>query len=253
MDQEEENMSGKTEQKRTEKKHLIFAAAVILLLVPATLGLSRQFGNRRYYLCSVLLIFYSMLLFLSGFEKRKPQAREIVTLAVMCAVAVASRAAFIMIPHFKPMTGIIMITGIAFGPEAGFLTGAVSGFVSNFIFGQGPWTPWQMFAFGVAGFLAGILGRAGVLRGNDRIRTSLFGGLTVLLLIGPILDTCSLFTMVTEINRASAAAIYLSGLPVNVVHALATFLTLFFLCRPITEKLNRIKIKYGMMEEDKGA
>ena len=105
----------------------------------------------------MLLIVYAMFPFFVRFEHKKPQARELVTIAVMSAVAVASRAAFIMVPFFKPLTGIVMITGMALGPEAGFLTGAISGFVSNFIFGQGPWTPWQMLGFGLVGFLGGVL------------------------------------------------------------------------------------------------
>ena len=196
----------------------------VLIAAPATLLVAWRFGNRKYYLSSLLLIVYAMLPF--------------------------SRAAFIMVPFFKPLTGIVMITGMALGPEAGFLTGAVSGFVSNFIFGQGPWTPWQMFAFGVAGFLAGVLAKKGWLTAEKRLPAGLFGGICVLLLIGPILDTCSLFTMSTGITAASAAGIYLAGLPVNAVHAFATFLTVFFLGKPIEEKLDRIKVKYGMMGGD---
>lgn len=224
---------------------------VICLLIPAVLLLSRHFfGSQKYYLCSMVLILLSMVPFFLSFEKRRPEAREIVTLAVMCAIAVASRAAFIMLPHFKPLVGIVIITGMAFGAEAGFLTGAVSAFVSNFLFGQGPWTPWQMFAYGIAGFLAGLLTRAGVLKKDRNLRAAVFGGLEVLLVTGPLLDTCSLFLMVNEINRESAAAIYASGLPVNAIHALATFLTVLLLEKPIMEKLDRIKVKYGMMEEE---
>ena len=159
----------------------------VLIAAPATLLVAWRFGNRKYYLSSLLLIVYAMLPFFVRFEHKKPQARELVTIAVMSAVAVASRAAFIMVPFFKPLTGIVMITGMALGPEAGFLTGAISGFVSNFIFGQGPWTPWQMFAFGVAGFLAGVLAKKGWLTAEKRLPAGLFGGLLVLLLIGPIL------------------------------------------------------------------
>ena len=83
------------------------------------------------------------------FEDRKPQAREVLLIAVMAAIAVVGRMAFFMLPQFKPVTAIVIITGISLGAEAGFLTGAVAGFVSNFFFGQGPWTPWQMFAFGI--------------------------------------------------------------------------------------------------------
>ena len=230
-------------------RHWIVWLAV-LIAAPATLLAAWRFGNRKYYLSSLLLIVYAMLPFFVRFEHRKPQARELVTIAVMSAVAVASRAGFIMVPFFKPLTGIVMITGMALGPEAGFLTGAVSGFVSNFIFGQGPWTPWQMFAFGVAGFLTGVLAKRGWLTAEKRLPAGLLGGICVLILIGPILDTCSLFTMSTEIMAASAAGIYLAGLPVNAVHALATFLTVFFLGKPIEEKLDRIKVKYGMMGGD---
>ena len=137
----------------------ILSYVLILILMPVTLMVSWRFGDRKYYLCSLILIVYSIIPFLLSYEKRKPQARELVTIAVMCAIAVASRAAFIMLPHFKPMLGIIMITGMAFGAEAGFLTGALAAFVSNFIFGQGPWTPWQMFAYGIGGLLAGLLAR----------------------------------------------------------------------------------------------
>ena len=245
-------MSEKQIEKNKKKipAHTWISVVVICLMIPVVLMASRYFGNRKYYLCSMVLIILSMVPFFLSFEKRKPEAREIVTLAVMCAIAVASRAAFIMLPHFKPLVGIVIITGMAFGAESGFLTGAVSAFVSNFIFGQGPWTPWQMFAYGIAGFLAGLLTHAGILKKDKNVPAAIFGGLEVLLVTGPLLDTCSLFLMTNEINKASAAAIYASGLPVNAIHALATFLTVLLLEKPIMEKLDRIKVKYGMMEED---
>ncbi len=172
-----------------------------------------------------------------------------VSIAVLCAIAVVSRAAFVMLPQFKPMTGIVIISGMAFGPSAGFLTGAVSGFVSNFIFGQGPWTPWQMFAFGVAGFIGGLLKNKGLMKGEKRFSSAVLGGLIVMLITGPILDTCTLFTMSSVVNAASAGAIYLAGVPFNAVHAAATALTILLLGKPMLEKLERIRIKYGLMEE----
>lgn len=243
-------MSEESLMTKRNKKHFWISILVICLMLPILLVVSRYFGNRKYYLCSILLIVLAMIPFFLSFEQRRPQAREIVTLAVMCAIAVASRAAFIMVPHFKPLVGIVMITGMAFGAEAGFLTGAVSGFVSNFLFGQGPWTPWQMFAFGIAGFLAGFLAKAGILKGEKKGSAAVFGGVTVLCIVGPLLDVCTLFTMSSAITAETAAAVFLSGLPVNAIHALATFLTVLLLSRPITEKLNRIKVKYGMMDEE---
>ena len=181
---------------------------------------------------------------------RKLQTREIVTLAVLSAIAVASRAAFVMIPFFKPMSGIIMITGMALGPGAGALVGAVSAFVSNFIFGQGPWTPWQMCAYAVAGLLAGFLYRKKVMHEEKRIMTGLAGYCIVQLIVGPILDTSSIFTMGQAVTRDMAFAIYGSGVVPNLIHGIATFVTLVILCKPMMEKLNRIKIKYGMLDSD---
>ena len=139
------------------KKSTLFSILTIFLLVPATLLLGRHIKGRWYYLTSTLVIIEIMLPFFASFESRKPQSRELVTLAVMAALATASRVAFVFIPYFKAITGVIMITGIAFGAQAGFLTGAIAAFASNFFFSQGPWTPWQMFAYGFAGFWAGLI------------------------------------------------------------------------------------------------
>ena len=128
---------------------------ILLVLVPLTVLVFSRF-DRKYYLAGLAIIVLTTAAFFLHFESRKPQARELVILAVLCALAVASRAAFAAVPHFKPMLAIVMLTGIAFGPEAGFLCGAISGFASNFLFGQGPWTPWQMFAYGISGLLAGL-------------------------------------------------------------------------------------------------
>ena len=212
---------------------------LLFLLIPAALIFCPRLGGQVWYFTSLLIIALTLCAFFLVFEARRPQARELVVLAVLSALAVASRAAFAAIPHFKPMTAIIMITGI--------LTGAVSGFVSNFLFGQGPWTPWQMFAYGVGGFLAGLLSRLGVLKRN-RIALTLFGFFTVLVIVGPLLDTCALLTMTGEITVSSARAVYLSGIPVNLIHGAAAGLTMLLFANPLLDKLDRLRVKYGMLE-----
>lgn len=246
----QEKSIDKTKKKGRLSKSTWLCLFIIVILVPATIFIGWQLGDRKYYITSILIIFYSMIPFFVSFESRKPQARELVTIAVLCAIAVASRAAFIMLPAFKPIVGIIIIAGMAFGARAGFLTGAVSAFVSNFIFGQGPWTPWQMFAYGVAGFIAGILHEKGILDSNKKVQVTIFGGLLVMLIVGPLLDTSTLFMMISMIDTSSALTVYMAGLPINAVHALAVMLTLFLLTKPMMEKLTRIKIKYGMMEAE---
>ena len=91
------------------------------------------------------------------FERRARQARELVPLAVLIALGTAGRAAFAFAPGFKPVAAVVIVAGAAFGCESGFVVGAMTAFVSNFFFGQGPLTPWQMLGFGLVGFLAGLL------------------------------------------------------------------------------------------------
>lgn len=189
--------------------------------------------------------------FIKKIMKKRRRVRDFVTLAVMTALAVAARAIFVMVPHFKPMSGVIMISGMAFGSGAGFIVGAASAFFSNFLFGQGAWTPWQMLAYGVAGVFGGFL------KGKDfsgiwrLLLVAVYGFMVILVVVGPILDTSSLFLM-SDANRSSnLAAVYLSGLPLNAVHGTATFFTLLLLCRPMLDKLNRIKVKYGIWQEEK--
>ena len=142
------------------KKTNIVTILIFLLAVPGTLILGSKMPGRWYYLTSTLIMIELLIPFFLKFEGRKPQARELVVLAVMCALVVAARVA-IPIPNFKAIYAIIMIAGIAFGPESGFLVGAVSALSSNFFLSQGPYTPWQMMAYGAGGMLAGLLFRKG--------------------------------------------------------------------------------------------
>jgi len=101
---------------------------------------------------------------------------------------------------------------------------------------------------GDCGFLAGLLYQKGLLK-KEKLPLCIFGGVIVMLVVGPLLDTCALFTMGSAVTPEGAAAVYLSGLPVNAVHAAATVLTLLLVSQPMFEKLDRVKIKYGMMED----
>ena len=236
--------------RKTKAVRIAAALLAVFILAPAAMIATPYLGGRGYYIAGVLIILIAMIPFFAGFEKRRPEARELVMIAVMCAIAVISRAAFIMLPQVKPVIGIIIIAGMAFGPGGGFLTGSMTAFVSNFIFGQGPWTPWQMFAYGMAGFIAGHLARKGIISAEKRIPVTIFSGLLIMIIVGPILDLCTIFTMSSMIDTTSVAAVFAAGVPYNAVLAAATMVTVLILCKPMMEKLSRIKIKYGMMEED---
>ena len=232
------------------KKSKLISLLIFLLVVPATLILGSRMDGRWYYLTSTLMIAELLIPFFLAFEGRKPQARELVVIAVMCALAVVARVA-IPIPSFKAIFAIIMIAGIAFGPESGFLVGAVSALASNFFYTQGPYTPWQMMAYGVGGMLAGYLFFKGRLK-RKPLLMGIFGFLCVLLVVGPLLDTCTVFLAPITLNWKNISALYISGFPVNVSQGLCTFAVLLLLGRPLLDKLDRIKVKYGMMEDENG-
>ena len=232
------------------KKSNIATLIVFFLLIPATLFLGTKLSGRSYYITGTLIILELMIPFFMAFEGRRPQARELVVMAVMCALAIAGRVV-IPIPNFKAAYAIIMIAGIAFGPEAGFMVGAITAFASNFFYGQGPFTPWQMFGYGAGGMLAGFLFRKGWLPRKNWVMGA-FGFLAVLLWVGPLLDCASIFLLLPKINWPSVAATFLSGFYVNVSQGLCTGLVLYLLGNALLEKLDRIKQKYGMMEDGNG-
>lgn len=235
-------------EKRKLARRTLVATGLILLLIPLTLFVGETYlEGKKYYFISLLVLLECMLPFFLIFESRRPQARELVIIAVLCAIGVAGRAVFFMLPQFKPVMALTIIAGVAFGGETGFLVGAMTMLASNVLFSQGPWTPWQMFSMGVIGFLAGLLFRKGFLR---RTRNSLcvFGALSALLIYGGIMNPASALMWANELNWKILLTYYISGFPMDCIHAAATGLFLWFAAEPMLEKLNRVKVKYGMVE-----
>lgn len=236
------------QNKRKLPKRTIVAAAMVALLIPITLFVgSYYFNDRQYYFTSLLIIIECIIPFLMIYEGRKPQARELMVIAVLCAIAIAGRAAFFMVPQFKPVIAIVIMAAVAFGAETGFLVGALTALISNFFFGQGPWTPWQMFAIGLIGFLAGILFRKGLLR-RSRVPLAIFGGLTTFLIYGGLMNPSSVLMYYNNPTWEVFVLAYLKGIPFDLIHAAATAFFLIVLSQPMLEKLDRIKVKYGLLE-----
>lgn len=234
--------------KLTRRDLLTGAAFIVLVPVLIFYG-AYGLGDRSFLLISLVILACAMLPFFYLFERRKPHAREIVTIAVMSAIAVAGRAAFYALPQFKPVAAIVIIAGICLGAQSGFLVGALSAFVSNFFFGQGPVTPWQMFAFGMIGFLAGILFSRSSLK-YSRVVLCIFGGLFTFVLYGGIVNLGSMVISGMPPTLPSYLAFCAAGVPFDLIHAAATVVFLFFLSQPMIKKLERMKTKYGMMQQE---
>lgn len=222
-------------------------AILFLVMVPATvIGGIVFLDDRKYYFISLLLVIYAMIPFFMGFEGRKPKARELIVIAVLAAIAVAGRAAFFMIPQFKPVTALIIISGACFGGEVGFLVGSMTALISNLFFGMGPFTPWQMFSYGLIGYLAGILFFKGIFK-TTRISLCVFGGLASFFIYGGIMDLSSVLTFAGSLTWDLVVATYAAGLIFNLMHAASTVIFLLLLARPMLDKLERIKTKYGII------
>lgn len=235
-------------KKRKLNKRTFAMLLILLILIPVTVYCGINFlDDRKYYFISLLIILETLIPFAMIFEKRKPKAREIAIIAVLCAIAIGSRAAFYILHQFKPIVAIIIISAICFGGETGFLVGAVTAFVSNMFFGQGPWAPWQMFALGMIGFVAGILSDTGLLS-KSKVPLCIFGGFATLIIYGGIMNPASVFIWNQNPTWEMIVSAYAAGLPYDMVHALATVFFLWFIAEPMTEKLERLKLKYGINE-----
>ncbi len=236
-------------EKRNLSKRTVVSTVSILLLIPLTIFAGIFYlKSESYNIVALLILFECMLPFFIVFEGRKPMARELVTVAVICSIGVAGRCLFFMLPQFKPVLALTIIAGVAFGGETGFLVGAVTMLVSNIMFSQGPWTPWQMFAMGIIGFLAGVLFKKGWLHSN-RISLSVFGAFSAIIIYGGIMNPASAIMFSTEsLSLKLIGAYHISGLPMDLIHAFGTVIFIMFAAEPMLEKMERIKIKYGLIE-----
>lgn len=296
------------------RKRLALTAVLIFLVIPALIALTVFLGSKRLYMpLSLLILVMIMAPFFMIFERRRPRAREVVLIAMMSALTVASHTFFHIAFPVQIGTAMVIISGISLGPEAGFLIGAMSRFVCNFYMGQGAWTPWQMFCWGLLGFLAGLAFNREISKqnsisnfkkmmapvlcvifselvayisflvwpGNDKTffgwRVYLFGIIGLLLAVifqkgklkadnitmavftfvvtfviyGGIMNFAAMCLSMNEpgslgIGVKALKALYVSGVGYDFYHALTAAICVFVIGTPMVNKLERIKIKYGI-------
>ena len=302
----------KTQYEVATEKRLGVASAIILIGLPLLIGLGILLGQRWFMSISILMLIMIMLPFFMIFERRKPKAREIVLIAMMSAIVVTVHLAFHLMLPVQIGTALVIIAGIALGPEAGFLVGALSRFVCNFYMGQGAWTPWQMFCWGLLGFLAGLafnrgnieklnsrsfkvimgptlsivfaeivayisillvpagdsgyqwrfylLGAVGLLVGTllqkerlpiSNLTMALFTFFTTFVIYGGIMNIATMVTSTAmpggeAISLAALKTVYIAGLPYDLLHGFTASLCVYLFGEPMIQKLERIKIKYGI-------
>lgn len=219
----------------------ISVVAIPLVAIGGSLLFPRKATAWVIFSVSVL----SCLPFFLNYEFKKEGRsgpREIAVLAVLIGLSSLGRFAFAWLPGFKPLAAVAILAGINLGRDAGFLVGSLSIVISNFYFGQGPWTGFQMFAFGIIGFLAGVLGKC--LQGR-RFWTVVYGALSGVL-FSLIMDIGSALWMDGAFTLRRYLVLCLSALPFTLIYVVSNVIFLFVLARPVGAVLGRLQYKYGV-------
>lgn len=222
---------------------------VVAIAFAMGLYMTLSFDDQRSYLiASLIVVFAIMVPFFVMFEKRKASAYEVVLIAVLVTLAVVGRLLFIAIPNVKPVFAIVIIAGAFLGPSRGFVVGSMTAFVSNFMFGQGPWTPYQMLAWGIMGLVAGLIGQK-MLGHKYPVAICAYGFIASFVFHGLITDIWTVLSISDQISWASILAVYGAAIPVNVMLAISTVIFLWILTNPMVRKLDRLNKKWDIVSE----
>ena len=226
-------------------KKAIFPALIILMLAGTVIWQGFFAEKVNYYIISAAILILSMLPFFISFERKKSSSREITLIASLIALAVVSRAAFYLIPQVKPIAAVVIASAVCLGAERGYIVGAFSAFVSNFIFSQGIWTPFQMVALGLVGFFAGLI----FSRGANKYLLALYGFLSAAFLYGLIVDISTIFMSLGDnITLSGILSIYAAGIPFNLVFGITTAVFIFFFGEGFIRKIQRLDTKYNILQ-----
>ena len=198
-----------------------------------------------WYIPAAVICVIAMIPFFAVYERRRHMVANLTVIASVTAVAVISRAAFYALPQIKPVAAVCVIAGIVFGAQTGFICGALSMLASNAIFGQGPWTPFQMLGLGLTAFICALIFKNKKLR-SSRLALALISGAVTFAVYGAIVDTQSVLFYVSEFNIASVAAVYAAGLPMNAIFGVTTGVIMALIGKNAVERLDHISVKYGL-------
>lgn len=232
--------------KNIEKKKAVWISSllVVFVLIPIVIWVGVVFfDDRKYYLISMLIIAATAIPFFIRMHDTPFNSRRLVLIASLSAIATLGRIAFFFAPQFKPVLAVVIMAAILLGPMDGFLVGVLTGFVSNFYYGQGPWTVWQMFCFGLVGFIAGIIF---LKRKHTKFLLCFYGFIATFIIYGGIMNFASVLMFYSHLTVGALRLAYIQGIPFDLIHAIATVIFLYFIYEPLNSKITRIKIKYKL-------
>ena len=221
----------------------------VLCLVPIAMAALSLAGLAQSALLMLLVVVLVLAMFFAGYEASRPALRQIMPTLMLAALAAAGRILFGPIPDFKPVSAIAIIAGATLGRRNGFMVGALAALTSNFVFGQGMWTPWQMYAWGVVGYLGGVLSDAGAFRRGDgcvRMPALLAYGFASGLIYGVIINAYDVIGFVQPLTVAGIIARVSAAVPFDLMHCFATCVFLAALYAPWTRRIERVVRKYDL-------
>lgn len=222
-----------------KKRVSLIVIALVLTLISLTLVIDGQ-----YLLFTLMIIIASMIPFLIRFEKRKITAEEIVLIGMLAAIAAVSRVPFAPLPSVQPTSFVVIMTGLVFGRETGFMVGAMAAVVSNLFLGQGPWTPWQMFCWGMVGFTAGLYSKQPWMQTKTGLL--LFGGAWGFL-FGWIMNLWYVLGFFDTLSWKVFVSAYTVSFYFDLAHALSNVFFLFLFAASWRKVLQRVQKKYGLL------
>ena len=221
-----------------------FLSKILPFLVIPSVVISGAFvfRDKSYSYVIMAVAVLTIVLFISGFEKRKIGTRRLVLTAAFVALASIGRVICSPLPGVNPVTAITIFVAIYMGSETGFMVGAFSALISNMFAGMGVWTPFQMFAWGLIGTFAGLLSKQLI---NNKIKLcvyAFFAGIFYSL----IMDIWTVVWAYNSFNLDAYLAAITTAIPYTAVYAISNCIFVYLFAKPFSEKLGRIKIKYGI-------
>ena len=235
----------KTSSTSTVRRSALAALeAPSILGVPAVLIACAVNGVQAAAGLTLLVVVLCVGLFLASYEASRPALRQVMPTATLAALAAAGRILFAPIPDVKPVSAIAIVAGATLGRREGFMVGALAALVSNFFFGQGAWTPLQMYAWGLVGYVAGVLSDAGAFEGHTW--PVLAWGFCSGLVYGAVLNGWHVLGYVRPLTLAGTLTAFAAGFPLDVMHGVATVVFLGLTWGPWGRAIKRSVAKYDL-------
>jgi energy-coupling factor transport system substrate-specific component len=218
-------------------KKLSIIITILLVFSLLTLTYIKK-DTQNISIVITLVVFTTLFLSYFYFEKSAMGTKEIALIATLSTFAAVARAAFAALPNIKPTTFLVAVSGYVFGPYEGFLVGSTAGFISNIFLGQGPWTPWQMFSWGLVGAISGFLGKR-----RKNISAEVFSVICFFygFLFNWIMNLWHVLGFIKPLNIKTIALAYASGITFDILHAASSFIFCIVFYDNILKVLKRFK------------